>query len=138
VGELVELATASFKRPLPRLIEPSLYLRLVHPLLVRAAPDERSRRALTRSEIFFPYFSMQVGFDDRRTRVALRGAGIEAAPLHSYFDRLIEFALAAEWGRRRVTRARATRGATPSFARVAHVPRARTSPSGGVRLVLAE
>ncbi len=138
VGELVELATASFKRPLPRLIEPSLYLRLVHPLLVRAAPDERSRRALTRSEIFFPYFSMRVGFDDRRTRVALRGAGIEAPPLHSYFDRLIEFALAAEWGRRRITRARATRGATPSFARVAHVPRARTSPNGGARLVLAE
>jgi thioester reductase-like protein len=138
VGELVGLATAFFRRPLPRLIEPSLYLRVVHPLLVRAAPDERARRALTRSEIFFPYFSMRVGFDDRRTRVALRGTGIHAAPLHSYFDRLIEFALAAEWGRRHIPRARVTRPTPPSFARAAYTPRARASANGGARLVLAE
>ena len=41
VGELVELATAFFGRPAPRLIEPSLYRSVMHPLLVRAAPDER-------------------------------------------------------------------------------------------------
>jgi thioester reductase-like protein len=117
VGELIDLATACFKRPVPHLIEPALYRRAVHPLLVRAATDERSRRALTRSEVFFPYFAMQVRFDDRRARVALRGSGISSAPLASYFDRLIRFALAAEWGRRRIPRARvvgAWRAPTPS------------------------
>ena len=133
VGELVELAAAFFKRRAPRLIEPSLYLRMVHPVLVQAANDERSRRALVRSEVFFPYFAMQAGFDNRRTRVALRGSGIATAPLRSYFDRLLQFALAAEWGRRRISHATATGRWAPSFADASaptpHVP---------ARLVLAE
>jgi thioester reductase-like protein len=134
VGEVVQRATAFFRRPAPRLIEPSLYRRMVHPVLLRAAGDERARRALMRSEIFFPYFAMQVAFDDRRTRVALRGSGIETAPLGSYFDRLIQFALAAEWGRRRISRARATGRWTPSFGQPAAVPAHRPR----ARLVLAE
>jgi thioester reductase-like protein len=138
VGELVELASAFFKRPPPRLIEPSLYQRFVHPLLVRAASDERSRRALTRSEIFFPYFAMRVGFDDRRSRVALRSAGLIAPPLASYFDRLIHFALAAEWGRRRIPRASAGGRRAPAFGRVVRAHRARAPADQGARLVLAE
>jgi len=111
VGELVDLATAFFKRRAPRLIEPELYRRVVHPLLVRSSRDERYRRALQRSEVFFPYFATRVRYDDRRSRVALRPVGIAPAPLHTYFDRLVEFALAAEWGRRPIARA-AARGRT--------------------------
>jgi len=105
VGELVELATAFFERPAPRLIDPSLYRGVVHPLLVRAARDERHRNALIRSETFFPYFAVRAAYDDRRTRVALRGSGIAPSPLCTYFERLVEFALAAEWGRRSIARA---------------------------------
>ena len=132
VGELVELATTFFKRPVPRLVEPWFYRRMVHPLLVSAAGDERSRRALMRSELFFPYFAMRVGFDDRRSQVALRGAGIRTAPLRTYFDRLIQFAVAAEWGQRRISRARATGRLTPSLTRVVRTPDDRP------RLVLAK
>ena len=124
VGELVELATAFFRRPAPRLIDPSLYRRVVHPLLVHGTRDERYRRALTRSEVFFPYFAMQVAYDDRRSRVALRGAGIRPTPLRTYFDRLVEFALAADWGRRQIPRASAGAGAAPSSNRAAQVPQA--------------
>ncbi|MGH2904102.1 MAG: SDR family oxidoreductase [Solirubrobacteraceae bacterium] len=114
VGELVELASAFFKRPAPRLLDPSVYRRVVHPLLVRASRDERYRRALRRSEVFFPYFAMRVRYDDRRSRVALCGTGIGPTPLRTYFDRLVEFALAAEWGRRPITRAGATGRVAPS------------------------
>jgi long-chain acyl-CoA synthetase len=107
VGELVELATAFFGRPAPRLIEPALYRRFVHPLLVRSSRDERYRRALARSEVFFPYFATRVVYDDRRSRVALCAAGIGPPPLSDYFDRLVEFALASEWGRRPISRAAA-------------------------------
>ena len=141
VGELVELATSFFKRPSPRLIDPSFYRRMVHPLLLQAMSDERSRRALVRSEVFFPYFAMRVRFDDRRTRVALRGAGLAATPLASYFDRLIQFALAAEWGRRRISRARATGRWSPSFSQPASgdlVSQPTPSQNGDARLVLAE
>jgi thioester reductase-like protein len=105
VGELVELAAAYFRRPAPRLISPGVYRRVVHPLLLQAVRDERSRRALSRSEVFFPYFEMAVTYDDRRSRVALRGTGIAPTPLPRYFGQLLEFALAAEWGRRPISRA---------------------------------
>jgi long-chain acyl-CoA synthetase len=130
VGELVELATAFFRRPAPRLIDPVLYRRVVHPLLIRATSDERFRRALSRSEAFFPYFAMRVSYDDRRSRQALRGTGIRPAPLGTYFDRLVEFALAAEWGRREIPRANIATRYEPllPYARATRVrqrPRAR-------------
>ena len=54
--------------------------------------------------MFFPYFSARVLYDDRRTRAALHGTGIEPSPLRDYFDTLVEFALAAKWGRREIPR----------------------------------
>ncbi|MGA2165402.1 MAG: SDR family oxidoreductase [Solirubrobacteraceae bacterium] len=104
VGELVELARVRFERSSPRLISPRAYHHLVHPLLVRASRDERYRRALERSKVFFPYFAMGVHYDDRRSRVALAGAGIRPPPLCHYFDRLVDFALAADWGRQPISR----------------------------------
>ena len=130
VGELVDLATARFGRPAPRLIAPGLYRRLLHPLLVRTSRDERYRQALTRSEVFFPYFAMKVVYDDRRSRVALRAAGIKPPPLSRYFDRLVEYALAAEWGRRPMPRADAARRTAPSSTRrAAQVPPAELDRS---------
>jgi thioester reductase-like protein len=105
VGELLELASSFFERPAPRLIAPWLYRRVVHPLLVRASHDEGHQRALARSQIFFPYFATRVRYDNRRSRVALHGTGIGAAPLRSYFDQLVEFALEAQWGRLQIPRA---------------------------------
>jgi thioester reductase-like protein len=105
VGEVVELATAFFRRPAPRLLDPGLYRRVVHPLLMRSSRDERYRQALRRSEVFFPYFAARAAYDNRRTRVALLGSGVAPSPLPAYFERLVEFALAAEWGRRPIPRA---------------------------------
>jgi thioester reductase-like protein len=116
VGELVELAAERFGRPAPRLIAPGVYRRVVHPLLVRASRDQRHRQALARSEVFFPYFAVGVVYDDRRSRVALRPTGIGPTPLRRYFDRLVDFALASEWGRRPIPRAGANEGATPRLA----------------------
>jgi long-chain acyl-CoA synthetase len=123
VGELATLAGAFFGRSAPRLIDPALYSRVLHPVLVRATQDERSRRALRRSEMFFPYFAMQTLYDDRRSRVALRGTGIRLTPLREYFDRLMQFAIAADWGRRQIGRAVAVRiGTAPSARTLAPVP----------------
>ncbi len=113
VGELIALATRFFRRRVPWLVDPSVYHRAVHPLLLRSTQDERVRVALQRSEVYFPYFAMQVHFDDRRARVALRCAGIATPPLESYFDRLVRFAIASQWGRRRITRATAMGHAAP-------------------------
>jgi thioester reductase-like protein len=128
VGELVELASAFFERPPPRLLDPLVYRRVVHPLLVRSSRDERYRRALARSEVFFPYFAARVRYDDRRARVALRGSGIRPTPLRTYFDRLVEFALVAEWGRRPISRASAAGAMAPPIQPAAQVRQARELP----------
>lgn len=113
VGEVVDLTTTYFDRPAPRLLDPSLYRRAVHPLLVRLAQDERQRRALRNSEVFFPYFATKTTFDERHARVALRHARISPPPLTKYFTRLVEFALAAEWGRRQLQRPCGLTSTTP-------------------------
>jgi thioester reductase-like protein len=115
VGQVIGLATRFFGHREPWLVDPSVYDRVVHPVLLRGAQDEQARMALQRSQVYFPYFAMRVHFDDRRARVALRRAGIAAPPLDSYFDRLIRFAIASQWGRRRITRATAMgHAATPA------------------------
>ena len=81
VGELVELASEFFGRRPPRLVHPAVYRRVVHPLLTLSTTDERRRRALTRSQQYFPYFAMNLSYDDRRSRVALRGTG--TSPSHT-------------------------------------------------------
>ena len=79
---------------------------MLHPLLVRIGP-ERRRRAIARSEVFFPYFTMRVRFDNRRARRRLEPQGIRVNSIEEYLDRLIDFAQAADWGRRRISRSRA-------------------------------
>ena len=66
-------------------LPPGLYRRVAHPWL-------RGRyRGLRRLEVYFPYFSMRVRFDDR-------GLG-PGPPVEGYFHRLVEFAQRAGWGR---------------------------------------
>jgi thioester reductase-like protein len=108
VGELVELAAERFDQRPPRIVPPWLYRRLAHPMLVRATRGAR-RRLLRRSETYFPYFAMELSFDDRRARAMLEPAGIRPAPLPRYFDRLVDFAIRAQWGRKPLTRAQAKR-----------------------------
>jgi thioester reductase-like protein len=104
VGEIVELSARRFARRPPFLLRPELYRRFVHPLLLWSGSRER-RRQLRRTETYFPYFSVAAVYDNDRARAALDPLGLRPAPLRDYFDRLVDFALAAEWGRKRMSRA---------------------------------
>jgi thioester reductase-like protein len=105
VGEIVELASARLEQPRPQLLSPALYRRTLHPLLLRLG-SERRRRALRASEVFFPYFAMALHYDNERTRQALEPHGIEVPALPDYFDRLLDFAVEADWGKRPIPRHR--------------------------------
>lgn len=98
VGELVDMAAERFDRPVPVSVPLSLYRRAVHPLLVRTAHGRR-RRALRRTEAYFPYFAVDAVFDDHRARTTLRPMGVRPAPLPAYFDRLCDFAQRTRWGK---------------------------------------
>jgi thioester reductase-like protein len=103
VGELIELGSAAASQRRPRVVPPTLYRRLIHPVLLRQGSESR-RRALRRSEVYFPYFAMRTRYDNEAARGALGPLGIEVPPLPTYFNRLLEYATAAEWGRRPVPR----------------------------------
>jgi long-chain acyl-CoA synthetase len=98
VGELLDMSAAYFGRRRPRALPPAAYRRLAHPLLVRRA-DERTRRALRASEVFFPYFAMGVRYDTWMAQRRLGPAGIEVPHLRDYFEQLMDYAVAADWGR---------------------------------------
>jgi thioester reductase-like protein len=85
VGRLLELSSRHLRRPSPTVLPPGLYSRAVHPWL------RRKYAGLRRLEVYFPYFSMRVRFDDHRL-----GPG---PPVESYFHRLVDFAQRAGWGR---------------------------------------
>jgi thioester reductase-like protein len=104
LGELVELATSYFGRARPRMVSPGIYRRVAHPLLMNRARGAR-RRALERTEVYFPYFDARVRYDNAHTQAALRPLGVEVPPIAEYFDRLMSFAQVTEWGRRPLARA---------------------------------
>jgi long-chain acyl-CoA synthetase len=106
LGELSRLAARRFDRRSPRFVPPRIYRSVLHPLILRRA-DPSTRRRLVRSEVYFPYFSLDLHFDDRRARELLDPLGIRATPVREYFDTLIDFAEAARWGRTPIGRARA-------------------------------
>ena len=91
-GELAELAAAAFGRPLPRM-------------------GQADAGVLGEGEVYLPYFDVRGTFDDSRSR-ALFGERVPApGHLSQYFGRIVDYALAADWGRAPMTRAAAARRA---------------------------
>ena len=112
IRELITLASAYTRRRAPAVVPPAVYRGLIHPVLLRRG-TERRRRLLRRSEVLFPYFAMRMRYDDSLAREALAPQGIEPPPLSTYFDRLMDFAEGARWGRRLPARHEADRIAEP-------------------------
>jgi thioester reductase-like protein len=108
VGRLAELASRHFGRKVPPSFPPPVYRRIIYPLALRRLGG-RAREQLRKVEVFFPYFSMRVRYDDRRARERLAPAGIEVTPVEGYFHRLLDFARHADWGKRPVSRLSARR-----------------------------
>jgi nucleoside-diphosphate-sugar epimerase len=109
VGELIDRAAAHLDRPPARVLPPALYQRAVHPLLVRRA-NPAHRRWLERGEVFFPYFASRLRFDVSAARAGLEPTEIRVPRVDAYLDRLLEFAVRANWGRVPVGRAEAGAG----------------------------
>jgi thioester reductase-like protein len=88
-NELMGLACDRFGRPRPQIVPPG------------EADDDSTGE---HGAVYLPYFDMEVVFDDARARAVLEPAGITAPRLGDYFQTLIDYAEAARWGKRSMTR----------------------------------
>jgi thioester reductase-like protein len=91
VHELIDMAAAHFDRPAPAVVEPG-------------TAGSGSAAADDHGAVYFPYFEMDIVFDDARARALLGPAGIRCPRLHDYFDTLMDYADAARWGKTPLTR----------------------------------
>jgi thioester reductase-like protein len=95
IGEIAQLASRYFRRPLPRILPPAEFAAL------------EGGAALEGSSAYFPYFAMGAVFDDALTRARLDPAGIQVSPLREYLERLLDFATLSRWGKRPIARVEA-------------------------------
>ncbi len=106
VGDLIRMSANAFGRRRALALHPGVYSSAVHPWLLRRGSKSR-RKALKRAEVYFPYFDVGARFDTTAATKALAPAGIRVPPLETYFDSLVRFARAADWGKRPITRVEA-------------------------------
>ena len=85
------------------MIPAGIYIPLIRPLVLAMSPG-KGRKILRRLEVFTPYFSLPVRYEDSRTRRRLSRAGISVRPVSEYFGQLMDYAIRAEWGKAEVPR----------------------------------
>jgi thioester reductase-like protein len=96
IGEIAQLASRYFRRPLPRVLSPAEFGAL--------EPGCSERTAIESSRAYFPYFSIGTVFDQAATCARLDPAGICVSPLREYMECLLDFATQSRWGKRPIAR----------------------------------
>lgn len=100
IAECLDLAVAVFDVRRPLLMNPNVYRSLVRPVLKLALWGKR-RDLLNKGRVYAPYIAYQAQFDTSQTRAALSGSGLEVFHVASYFRKVVEYAVATDWGKRR-------------------------------------
>ncbi|MFC5860844.1 SDR family oxidoreductase [Acidicapsa dinghuensis] len=101
LGELAQRAAEFFHVLGPRYVDPRLFFATVRPLLMLILWGKK-RRVLVDGQAYREYFTMRMEFDTANAERLLRPAGIVAPQVLDYFERLLEFCVASEWGRKPV------------------------------------
>lgn len=91
VDALVGMTSAAFGRERPPVVAPG-------------STGTGSAHADDHAAVYFPYFDMDMVFDDAHAREVLGPAGIRCPHLTDYFPRLIEYAQVTRWGKTPRTR----------------------------------
>jgi nucleoside-diphosphate-sugar epimerase len=91
VDDLIGLTASAYGRERPPVVAPG-------------STGTGSSHADDQGAVYFPYFDMDMVFDDSRARALLGPAGIRCPHLSDYFPHLIEYARSARWGKSPQTR----------------------------------
>jgi thioester reductase-like protein len=99
VREVAERASAFFGVPPVRYIDPELFWRLIHPLLLVFLWG-RKRRVVKDGRVYRSYLSMRMAFDTTAAEDLLGPVGIRPPHVMDYLDRLLTFCRDSNWGQR--------------------------------------
>jgi thioester reductase-like protein len=91
VDDLIGMTSAAFGRERPPVVPPG-------------TAGTGSAHADDHAAVYFPYFDMDMVFDDSHAREVLGPAGISCPHLTDYFPRLIAYAQSTRWGKNPLTR----------------------------------
>ena len=98
VDDLIGFAAEAFGRERPPVVPPG-------------TAGTGSPHADDQGAVYFPYFDMEVVFDDARARSLFAPAGIRCPRLGDYFHLLMDYAARARWGKIAFTREEAQEAA---------------------------
>jgi thioester reductase-like protein len=109
VDDLIGMTAAAFGKERPPVVPPG-------------STGTGSARHDEHAQVYFPYFDMDMVFDDSRARSLLGPAGIKCPHLADYFPRLIEYAQTTRWGKSPLTREGERAGPDPGAEVVLGLP----------------
>jgi thioester reductase-like protein len=99
VDAVAQRASAFFSVPPPRYVDPALFWRVIHPLLLVFLWG-RKRRVVKDGQVYRSYLSMRMAFDTTVAEELLGPAGIRPPHVMDYLDRLLAFCRDSNWGHR--------------------------------------
>ena len=99
LGEILDLAARSFGGRRPILVPPALYERTLRPL-VYALTWGKKREALKKGRVYVPYASFDAAFDTTQARAVVASHSLRPPLVQDYFQVLIDYAIASDWGKR--------------------------------------
>jgi long-chain acyl-CoA synthetase len=85
----------------PRYVDPKFFFAVARPLLFMALWGPK-RRVLRDGRAYRDYFTMRMQFDTSNAERLLEPVGVCPPPVLEYLDRLFNYCVASEWGRKAV------------------------------------
>jgi thioester reductase-like protein len=101
IEQIARRAMEYFNAPEPRYVDPKFFFAVLRPLLF-AALWGRKRRVLRDGRAYRDYFTMRMQFDTTNAERLLGPAGVCPPPVLEYLDRLFNYCVASDWGRKPV------------------------------------
>jgi thioester reductase-like protein len=101
IQQIARRAAEYFNAPEARYVDPKFFFAAVRPLLFLTLWG-RKRRVLRDGRAYRAYFTMKMQFDTTNADRLLAPAGVCPPPVLDYLDRLFNYCVASDWGRKPV------------------------------------
>jgi thioester reductase-like protein len=101
IQQIARRAAEYFNAPEARYVDPKLFFAAARPLLFLTLWG-RKRRVLRDGRAYRDYFTMKMQFDTANADRLLAPSGVCPPPVLDYLDRLFNYCVASDWGRKPV------------------------------------